>query len=48
MALVASIVLGDICGGHDDSIGGNQVELTSGIVTFSLELKEAVNVSSRL
>ena len=48
MALITSIVLGDICGGHDDSIGSNQPELTSGLVTFPLVLKEAVDVSSRL
>ena len=42
MALVASTsVLGDICSGHDDSIGGN---LTSSLVTFLLELKEAVKI----
>ena len=41
MALVTSIVLGDICGGHDDSIVGNQPVLTSSLVAFPLVLKEA-------
>ena len=41
---IASIVLGDIYGGHDDSIVGNQPELTSGLVAFPLVLKAAVNL----